>query len=185
MSRFGLACKPTWSSWQRKGTKESGVEIVIRNDTLKNYKLKVREARRHYIEVGLADDIVECGIGCVYIPPERSRHYSDEETEQVLGRARACDTMAGDFIWRATKAEWLNFVRDGIEVPDAPVTGGGWRREPRDLDAERVAAPRHLRPAAHQRRFWLAGRPEEGPGVLDYIMFAPAWSSQGLVAGRP
>lgn len=79
--------------------------MAIRKDLLSKQMLKVIEARRRYIQVGLQDEELECGVGCVYIPPEGSRYYSDEETDHVFDMARNCGIVADDLNWRAARAD--------------------------------------------------------------------------------
>lgn len=168
-----------------KEARESGVTMAI---FLKKYTLKVRDARRHYIEIALADDVLECGIGCVYIPPD------GEKTRQRRGdRAGARE---GEGLRHHCGQPQLASDEAGVADPRA-----GMRGDPEPASEWRGLEARGYAPRKWMMSVWplpakivpLRTSADFGTRVdwkwgleymLDCIMTAPAWSCQGLTAGQ-
>lgn len=81
----------------------------------------------------------------------------------MFDMARTCDIIAGDLTWRATRTEWQQYLRDGVQLltPPPPIIQP---RTSRDYRA---------------RIDWKGG----GEYMIDCIMIGPEWTTEGGTSG--
>lgn len=102
--------------------------VGVLNDVATNHRVKAVQVSARKVHISLTEKncAYEFNMMTVYIPPQGSRHYSDEEMEATMSEAQEVDFLCGDFNWRPDANE-VERLSDGAKEISLPERHVGWR----------------------------------------------------------
>lgn len=146
----------------------------------------MKKTMRYCIEIGLQDGEREVRIGCVYIPPDGSRGYSDEEPSLKFEWAQNREIVGGDTNWRCSKDDRATIARQC--TTSATATTQTWRRASTRRERHMLKEWPHplqaLSPVVEQdvgtSVDWRTGASD----MLGYTMARREWHSEGVTVSE-